>query len=264
MFIVQISDLHIVEPGKKTYGVAPMAENLGRCVEHINGMEPRPDLVLVTGDIADSATLEQTQHAADLLRGLRQPYYVIPGNHDDRDVLWQVFGNGAIPERANGFLNYVIETPKLRLIALDSVKTGESGGEICAQRIEWLISQLGRGGDKPTVLFMHHPPCNFGVAETDHDGFVGADRLAGVVSQNPKIKGIFCGHIHLAAHSPWAGTVVSTAPSMGMQLFPDFRLELPSQFLVVAPAFQLHKFDTGGQLITHTIRLQTHDGPHSF
>ncbi|RUA00252.1 MAG: phosphodiesterase, partial [Deltaproteobacteria bacterium] len=45
MLIVQISDTHIAAPGKKTYGIAPMAENLARCVDHINQMTPTPDVV---------------------------------------------------------------------------------------------------------------------------------------------------------------------------------------------------------------------------
>lgn len=264
MFFVQISDLHIVEPGQKTHGVAPMAENLARCIEYINGMEPAPELVLITGDIADGASRVQTEYAADLLRQLRHPYYIIPGNHDDRGVLWSVFGKGAIPGRADEFLNYVVDLPGMRLIALDSVIAGKSGGQICACRNAWLDARLQEDANTPTVIFLHHPPCNFGVAETDFDGFLGAGEFADTVASYPDIAGVLCGHIHLTAHSPWAGTVVSTAPSMGMQLFPDFALRKPSQFLVEAPAFQLHKLEPDGRLITHTIRLQPVDGPHDF
>lgn len=52
MLIAQISDTHITVPGVWAYGVAPMAENLSRCVEHVNQFVPRSDLVLVTGDIS--------------------------------------------------------------------------------------------------------------------------------------------------------------------------------------------------------------------
>ena len=61
MLIAQISDLHIVGVGKKTYGIAPMGENLRLCVEHINQLSPKPDLVLVTGDITDTGLQDEFQ-----------------------------------------------------------------------------------------------------------------------------------------------------------------------------------------------------------
>ncbi len=54
MLIAQISDSHIAGEGKNTFGIAPMAENLARCIDHINKFEPTPDVVLVTGDIGNS------------------------------------------------------------------------------------------------------------------------------------------------------------------------------------------------------------------
>ncbi len=58
MLIAQISDLHISKAGTKTLGIAPMARNLERCVQHINQLRLRPDLVLVTGDISNSGEIE--------------------------------------------------------------------------------------------------------------------------------------------------------------------------------------------------------------
>jgi 3',5'-cyclic AMP phosphodiesterase CpdA len=53
MLIAHISDFHIAGWNKKAYGIAPTAENLALCVQLI----PKPDLVIVTGDIAYSGHL---------------------------------------------------------------------------------------------------------------------------------------------------------------------------------------------------------------
>ena len=58
MLIAQISDSHIARWGRKTFGIAPMAENLALCIDHINQLEPKPDLVLMTGDITNEGLLE--------------------------------------------------------------------------------------------------------------------------------------------------------------------------------------------------------------
>lgn len=263
MLIAQISDTHITGPGTRAYGIAPMAENLMRCVEHLNQLVPQPDLVLLTGDISQDGLAEEFEHAASLLDDLSMPYYVIPGNHDDRVGLWATFGGQACPSRAGGFINYVIDDHEMRLIALDSTAPGKSGGEICEARAAWLDKTLSADPAKPTLIFMHHPPLKFGVIETDIDGFEGADRLAGVVEKYSNIENILCGHIHLPAHTRWKGTVVSTAPSIGMQLVLDLQLKR-DEFTLVDPAFLLHHWTGDKSLITFYFDVDPGDGPFPF
>jgi len=263
MLIVQLSDTHITASGTRAYGVASMAENLARCVQHINQMLPPVDVVLVNGDISNSGHAEELAHTVRLLDKLLMPYYVIPGNHDDRAAMWSSFGGRACPSRAGGYLNYVIDDYDLRLIALDSTVQGESGGEICEHRAAWLDARLGEDTNKPVLIFMHHPPVKFGVIETDVDGFVGVDRLAGVIKKYAHIEAILCGHIHLSAHTRWCGTEVSTAPSIGMQLVLDLTLQHEA-FTLESPAYLLHYWTPEQNLITHSQRVDAGDGPYPF
>lgn len=50
MLIAQISDLHIRPPGQKMLDRVDTACHLERAVAHILALDPRPDLVLATGD----------------------------------------------------------------------------------------------------------------------------------------------------------------------------------------------------------------------
>lgn len=255
MLIAQISDTHIARQGEKTFGLAPMAENLQRCIDHINQFIPQPDLVLVTGDICNSGRKAELEHAATLLKKLRSPFYVIPGNHDNRLDLLSVFGDVACRANSDNRVNYVIDDFDVRLIALDSCVDGAAGGEISKRSCAWLKQQLEAARDMPVIIFMHHPPINLGVAETNIDGFKGRNRLAKVIKQYPNIEAILCGHIHLAAHSRWQGTLVSTAPSTGMRLVLDLTLEQPSQFILEDPGYQLHYWSAEKSLITHTVKV---------
>ncbi len=264
MLIVQISDLHMAPMGQKTLGVAPMADNLALCIKRINLLTPKADLVMITGDITHDGTRAEAECAARLLRQLRAPYYLIPGNHDDRAVLWSVFGGTACPERSGGFLNYVIETGEMRLIALDSVMAGASGGEICDTRANWLAARLDEAPGHPTAIFMHHPPVRLGVCETDLDGFAGAGRLGDIIAGHANIEGVYCGHTHMPAHTRWRGTYVSTAPGMGMLLMPDLTMHRPSQFVLDAPGFRILLRPPGGSLVSHTIYARPHEGPFDF
>jgi len=264
MLIAHISDLHIAGWEKKAYGIAPTAENLACCVDHINQLVPEPDLVLVTGDITYSGLVEEAERAASILGQLQYPFYVIPGNHDVRSTLWSVFGGQACPSMNQGFTNYVIEGYPVRLIGIDSTVPGEPGGEICKVRAAWLDERLSEAKEQPTVIFMHHPPVKCGVLETDVDGFVGADRFRDIVEKYSNIKSILCGHIHLQAHVGWQGTVISIAPSMGIPLVLDLTMEHPSQFTLDVPGYQLHYWSPDKNLVSHTIYVREADGQYLF
>ena len=264
MLIVHLSDLHIAGFGKKSYGIASTAKSLTRCIKHINQLTPQPDLVLVTGDITYNGELEEAAHAAQLLSGLKYPYYIIPGNHDSRSVLREIFAERGCPTKDPEFLHYVIDGYPIRFIALDSSTPGAAGGEICRARAKWLSARLSENSEQPTILYMHHPPLKCGVLETDEDGFVGADILGDIVEQYPNIHRIFCGHIHLESHSRWRGTTVTTAPSMGLQLGLDLSLSRPSEFYLSDPGYQLHYYTPEKNLISYTISVKEMDGPYLF
>ncbi len=264
MLIVQISDIHIVEKGKLTLGIAPMARNLEICIDHINQLTPKPDIVLVTGDISDTGAIEEVEHAASLLRNLQCPFYVIPGNHDDLSSLWSVFGKNACPSRIDQSINYVIEGFDVRLIGMDSTISDAPGGELCQTRLAWLDDRLSEANNQPTIIFMHHPPVKFSVLESDEDGFIGADALGKIVEKYSNIERLICGHIHLPALARWHGTIVSTAPSTGMKLGLDLSMTKESEFFLEAPGYQLHYWTPHQNLITHTVKAGKVNGPYFF
>ncbi len=265
MLIVQISDPHITVPGRNAYGIAPTAEYLARCIDHINLLEPKPDLAMVTGDITNEGKLESTEHAAALLNRLECPFYIIPGNHDDRSVLRSVFGGKSCPSTEPGFINYVIEGHDVRLIAIDSTIPGHAGGRICPARLEWLEQRLQENTSQPTIIFMHHPPVKCSVLETDIDGFDGADELGELIEKFSNIQAVLCGHIHLATHTRWRGTIISTGLSTGMLLDLDLTMKQPSRFFLNMSGYQLHHFTRHNSLITHTINVsEAKNGPYLF
>ncbi|MCP3868741.1 MAG: phosphodiesterase [Gammaproteobacteria bacterium] len=264
MLIAHISDSHIAGWKKKAYGVAPTAENLLLCVGHINRLVPQPDVVLITGDITYTGLLEEAECAAAILEKLQYPYYLVPGNHDDRSTLWSVFGKGACPGKSEAFLNYVVDDYDIRLIGMDSSIDTAPGGEICEMRANWLAHQLSVDSDRPSIIFMHHPPAKCGVLETDEDGFIGADRLGSIVAGFDNVEAILCGHIHIAAHLRWHGTVITTAQGMGMQLALDLTLTKPSQFSLELPGYQLHHFTSDRRLVSHTITVKSLDASPLF
>src|SRR5216117_1666712 len=87
VLIAQISDLHIKAPGVLAYGRVDTAKALERCVIALNNLNPAPDLVVISGDLADTPTVEEYEHLKRLLVPLKLPFAAIPGNHDSRELM---------------------------------------------------------------------------------------------------------------------------------------------------------------------------------
>ena len=86
-FLVQLTDLHIREPGRLAYGRIDTAPYLERAVHSVLRLPQRPDAVVITGDLSDFGRAAEYEHLARLLAPLTMPVYLMPGYHDDRDQL---------------------------------------------------------------------------------------------------------------------------------------------------------------------------------
>jgi 3',5'-cyclic AMP phosphodiesterase CpdA len=241
MLIAQISDTHIKPEGVLAYGRVDTAAFLAGAVAHINALDPRPDLVLATGDLVDAGLAAEYARLRALLAPLAMPVYLIPGNHDARDPL-----RAAFPEHAylpgTGFLQYVVEGHAMRLLALDTLTPGKGHGELCAERLDWLAARLAES-DRPTVLFMHHPPFECGIAYMDGERLrAGAGELEAIVRRHPNVERVLCGHVHRPIQIRWAGTLASVAP----------------------PAVALHQWRPGTGLVTHLSFIGDYGGPQPF
>jgi Icc protein len=263
MLIVQFSDMHIKPEGAISYGRIDTSAYLRDAVAHIAALRPRPDLALATGDLVDGGAREEYARLAALLDPLDMPVYLIPGNHDSRDALRESF-----PEHrylpASGFLQYAVDVGALRLIALDTLVPGAGHGELCDERLDWLEARLAEHAGA-TILFMHHPPIEIGMAMLDAMRLnAGRERLEALVRAHGGVERILCGHVHRPTNARWAGTVVSTVPSTAHQLTLDLRPDADFTYTLDPPAVALHRWSEGAGLVSHLSFVGPYDGPHSF
>lgn len=214
MIIAQLSDLHIVAVGKRCQDWVDTAARLQQCVDHLNQLQPTPDIVLITGDLTENGWPEEYEHARNYLDQLSMPYFIVPGNHDRRANLLTAFSDHAyLPAADSQHVLYSIEDYPVRCIAVDTALRGEPYGRLCEVRLNWLQQTLHQQPDKPTLLFMHHPPIRTGIRWIDAAGLYGGHLLETLVRDNPQIQRILCGHVHRPIQACWANTLVSIAPS---------------------------------------------------
>jgi 3',5'-cyclic-AMP phosphodiesterase len=263
MLIAQISDTHVCAEGMRLYDRIDTNAGLARTIETVNRLRPRPDLVLMSGDIAEAGEAAQYRMVRTLLARLEMPVHLMPGNHDSRENLRAAFAEHAYLPREGEFLHYAVDLGPIRMIALDTQVPGEHGGALCARRLEWLDRQLERDRGRPTLIAMHHPPVPIGVDWLDRAGCANAEGLAEVVGRHPQIERIVCGHVHRAAQIRFAGTLVATAPSTAYQVALELGHDGEPHLIEEPPAFLLHRWH-GGALASHVVPVGDFGAPRAY
>ncbi len=262
MLIAQITDLHVTLRDKPLQGIVDTAAYLEQAVAKLRAINPNPDVVLITGDLVDNAAAAEYQLLRSIIAPLTMPVYVIPGNHDDRDELRRAFSNHAyLPKQ--GFLQYAIEDFPVRLIALDTVIPQQAGGKLCPERLAWLDAILKHAPEKPTLIFMHHPPFATGIAHMDSVGLANPGEFAEIIERHPQVERIVCGHVHRAIQMKFAGTLALTCPSAAHQIEFAIAADAPGAFIMEPPALMLHLWN-GKFLATHTLYTDHYDGPYVY
>lgn len=266
MIIAQITDLHLRTDGRLLKGRVDSAAALDAAICHLNAMTPRPDVVLITGDLVNKAHRQDYRGLRRELDRLTMTSYIIPGNHDDREMIRRYFGDcGYLP--ADGeFLHYTIEQPDqpLRLIGLDSKRPGHDGGEMCAERLAWLDRRLIEAPTRPTLIFMHHPPFVTGIGFMGIKPFAGAREMEAIVARHPQVQRVVGGHMHRDITMRWGGTVASVASSLVFQMSLDLRDGAKSSFVLEPPACAVYKWQEDQGLISHRSVIGDFGPRHAF
>jgi len=259
MLIAQITDIHLgFEPD--TPGEFNR-QRLDRTVAALRALDPLPDLLLATGDLIDRGDTESYERLREALSSLPFPVHMALGNHDDRANFQAVF-----PEYdyVDGFLQYVIDTPALRLLVLDTLEEGRHGGAYCETRAAWLKARLDEAPDRRTLIVQHHPPVEVGIPWMNTDpAEPWVERLGECLRGRKNVIGLICGHIHRAITTHWEDLVVATCPSTAPQVALDLRPIDPAspdqRELIIAdpPGYALHWWN-GRELITHWNTAEDH------
>jgi 3',5'-cyclic AMP phosphodiesterase CpdA len=242
--IAQLTDPHI---GADWGGTDPVAR-LAAAVASVAAMRPLPDVVLVTGDLADNATDAEYEQLRELLAPLKAPLHVLAGNHDDRRALRRHFD---LPGGDGEPVQYAVDLGPLRLVVTDTTRPGHDDGELDAKRLEWLDATLAAAPDTPTLLAMHHPPIWLGIPAWDELGLPPDHlrALGDVIDRHGQVRRIVAGHVHRAISGELAGRSVLTVPSTFVQA----RLDFDAETIELAPepaGFAVHAM-VDGELISH-------------
>lgn len=245
--IAQVTDTHLMEDREAQLRGVPTWHSLKAVLAAVTAAAP--DVLLLTGDLADLAEPPAYGHLVELIRPLGIPTYAIPGNHDDPALLASIFGEPGSPIRTDA--SFLIDP--WRVILLDSVLMGVSHGHLAEAELERLRQTLAADPERPTLVALHHNPVPIGSALMDEMGVNNAEDLFELIDAAPQVKLILFGHIHWEFHTRRGSVDIYGTPSSCKQLSPTGEFQSPDQTL---PGFRVIDLGPNGEHHTQIRRAQ--------
>jgi Icc protein len=216
--IAHLSDPHLLTTLQ--YGAIDTEANLERALERLGHIEPRPQALVFTGDLADKgepkayARLREIVEPAAAAWGAQVIWTM--GNHDERAA----YSAGLFDEASEAPQDRVYDVAGLRIIALDSTVPGWHHGELSDDQLAWLAAELATPAEHGTILALHHPPIpvpTVPIAAVIE--LLDQHKLAAVV-EGSDVRAIIGGHFHYTSFSTFAGVPVSVASATCYTLDP--------------------------------------------
>ena len=215
--LIQLSDLHLVSPGKLTSKVLDTNAILEETINEILSKKDyfgQIDGLVVTGDISDDGSMESYLSAYEKLSKLNVPILVIPGNHDLRDPMRKVFHENVQFSKNSSQFDWVFEFDETLIIGLDTLVEGENFGFLEEKSLDFLSHQLSNNRGSDLVLLIHHPPIKTGIYFMDQIGLTNSSDLSECLKATNRPIKILCGHVHGVYHGLLGIHPVVSAPSI--------------------------------------------------
>lgn len=184
---------------------------------------PRPDLLLVTGDLIHDHRPETYQILIEDLAALDVPTLVLPGNHDDGDLMREAFATHPSVRWEGHAL-----AGSWLVVMLDSTVPGSPGGHLARSELDRLSELLRAYPEHPTLIALHHQPVAVGSRWLDCIGVDNGEELLALSQSRPQVRIVLWGHVHQEVDRVAGGLRLLATPSTCIQFRPgeqDFALD---------------------------------------
>jgi len=249
MLIAHLSDPHITTG---PLAAAP-AVGLQRALGRVLALDPQPDCVVITGDLVDHGSAAEYAELSAVIGTFPLPLHLVAGNHDNPAALVDAFAGSAL---LGGGLqaHYAVEYPEVTIVALDSNIPDSAAGRLGPDQLEWLGEVLLRRPDVPAFVALHHPPVPVGVPAMDDIRLEDGAELAAVIGWHSNVIRVLAGHVHRVVVTPFAGALLTVAPSTYRQTSLTMLADRPFGYLYEPTGFLLHLL-TDHDCVTHSVAI---------
>lgn len=244
--VLQLSDLHVLLPvGEKLLGV-DTGHYFARVLELALQEHPQPDLLLLTGDLAQSTTPETYAWIRARIEPLGIAGVCLPGNHDDWEMMQQTLNGEHIGCSKQVLLG------NWHIVCLNSKKPDSPGGHLGAGELAFLEGALRGYPQHHTLVAMHHHCRAIGSRWLDAQQIDNGAALLALLARFPQVRAVTCGHIHQAISFNSGAMHLYSAPSACFQFQPGSETFAVSK---TAPGYRWFKLHPDGWVESGISRL---------
>ena len=243
--IIWMTDPHFQNEG--LIGDLNPRTRLKAAIDHMNTHHADADFMVLTGDLVGDDIEGDYKLLARYLAQSKIPVYPLVGNNDDRTGFRAhlMLPNGIMDD----FIQYAIETEDARYLCLDTHMVGSHAGQFCTARQAWLQAHLT---DKPTYIFMHHPPMGLHLPKQDEIKLQEGDMFLDLVRD--RVQLLFIGHVHRPTFGTIHGIPFATLGALSFQAPPpqpawDWDGFVPAD---EAPHYGVLYIENGNVTLQHT------------
>ena len=201
-----------------------------------------PDALFITGDFCAHEPVEEVYHQLhSRFESFDVPYYIIPGNHDDRAMMRQAYP--LMPGQGQEPIYGPVALGGQMFLFLDS-----SPGVVDAPQLDWLANAVMQHPDATIVI--HHPPVKMGMPFMDGKyPLRDTERLLAILTADGHRRRVLCGHYHAARTVSYRNMDVLLCPPTSFFIYPGAH-----EFVMEdhPPGFQLLEWADDGSF-RHTV-----------
>lgn len=243
--ILQITDMHILRRSGETL-VGIDTEHYFHAILDLAFSTNTYDLVLVTGDLAQSPCQASYQRILTRLETYNTPCVCLPGNHDDFGLMQKILKTEKVNCRRQTVLG------NWQFICLNSQIVGSAGGRLANDELVLLKQCLNQYPNYHALIAVHHHCLPTDSAWMDTMLIENHQAFFDIVAKYPQVKVITTGHIHQLMDTTVDSIRVLGTPSTCFQFKPKsakFGMEN------TAPGYRVIQLYEDGRVESDIIRL---------
>jgi Icc protein len=203
--MLQLTDLHLMKNAEDTLYDICAEKNLDKLLKHLKRVISEVEAFFLTGDLSQDETPESYHHIAQKISQFKKPVYWFNGNHDDLNIMTEVFSGYS--------LFHFLEKVRLHnweFIRVDTVKPSSASG--------FLSAPIQVPSADFYALLMHHHPCQTGTPLIDKYILENPEKLGDFIeAQEVQPKVMITGHVHEGYELEFNNIPVVTSPATCFQ-----------------------------------------------
>ena len=186
--LIQITDCHLTQGEEEILGVNTR-QSFNAVLKLIESENDDISLLLATGDISQDGSAESYRAFLASVAGTAKAVAWLPGNHDVTEVMHNQSASWLEPARSIGLENW-------RIILLDSHVPDQVHGFISESELLACAAELKNCTEQHILIALHHHLLPVNSVWMDKLDVHNSEALRSLLAEEPRVRGVVCGHIH--------------------------------------------------------------------